>query len=114
MDRVSVREPRSCNLISQQRRLLASHHRGNERGLHGRLLTMNRRWLEIWPAAPETATLMVFFQLLVRLSGSCLTNRCDRMPSDLLEPRLTHWYNQTSSKPWSIMATERLLTLSML
>lgn len=34
-------------------------------------LTMNRRWLEMLPAAPVTATLMVFFQVRVRLGSSC-------------------------------------------
>jgi hypothetical protein len=37
--------------------------------------TMNKRWFEIWPAAPDTATLMVFFHPLVRLLGSCRPQR---------------------------------------
>jgi hypothetical protein len=34
-------------------------------------LTMNSRWLAIWPEAPVTATRTVFCQFLVREGSSC-------------------------------------------
>ena len=32
---------------------------------------MNSRWLLIWPAAPETAMLIIFFHVDVSLGSSC-------------------------------------------
>ncbi len=34
--------------------------------------TIKSKWLEIWPAAPDTAIWMVFFHVLVRLGSSCI------------------------------------------
>ena len=42
--------------------------------------TMNSRWLEIWPAAPLTATRMVFFHVAVSRGSSCIAAKPCQCP----------------------------------